>query len=89
MALLQLARQHWIYGVGWVQTVAGSDANLVVAVAVRGEGRRLIRLLVAAWALKIFALPVRVIAVDGGRQDAFWLLHGLLHPFVGAPSRCE
>jgi len=30
---------------------------------------------VAARSLKVFALPVKAIAVDGGRQRAFWLLH--------------
>jgi len=30
---------------------------------------------VAAWSLKAFALPVKVIAVGEGRQRAFWLLH--------------
>jgi hypothetical protein len=30
---------------------------------------------VATRSLKVFALPVKVIAVGSGRQEAFWLLH--------------
>jgi len=30
---------------------------------------------VAARSLKVFALPLRAIAVGWGRQGAFWLLH--------------
>jgi hypothetical protein len=35
---------------------------------------------VAAGSLKVFALPVKVIAVGWGRQEAFWLLHDLATP---------
>jgi len=40
---------------------------------------------VATRSLKVFALPVKVIAVGGGRQEAFWLLHLALHD-VATPA---